>query len=186
MAVWSDADVERRHLAVLRQYHIPAAPDPAVDELTALACEACQTPIALVSILEENGERVAWRRGVGEAALPDDFSFAAHTVLQLDLFIVPDAAMDERFAHHPLVAGRPHLRFYAGATLVSPEGTRLGALSVVDVVPRELTARQQDALRRLGRQVMAHFELLRPRAQKVHAGERIANGASHEPSDLLC
>lgn len=86
-------------------------------------------------------------------------SICAHAILQPGLFVVPDTLGDERFASNPLVAGEPHLRFYAGALLESAEGLPLGTLCVLDNEPRELTAEQKDILMMLARTAMAQLEL---------------------------
>ena len=90
-----------------------------------------------------------------------DISFCGHAIHQSGLFIVPDAARDERFADNPLVTAAPRIRFYAGAPLVSPEGQALGMLCVIDHVPRDLRPNQQESLRILSRHVMAQLELRR-------------------------
>jgi len=89
-----------------------------------------------------------------------DIAFCASAILQPDVFIVPDASMDERFAESPLVAADPRIRFYAGATLMA-DGHALGTLCVLDRVPRQLTEEQVEALRALRRQVLAQLELRR-------------------------
>ncbi len=78
-----------------------------------------------------------------------------------DLFIVEDAAADERFSSNPLVTSEPKIRFYAGAPLITPNNLALGALCVIDRVSRKLTEEQSDALRALSRQVMAELEVRR-------------------------
>ena len=89
------------------------------------------------------------------------------------MFIVPDAGQDERFADNPLVTGDPHIRFYAGAPLVTAEGHALGALCVMDRVPRQLTSSQQESLRVLSRQVMAQLELRRQTRELVESEARL-------------
>jgi len=86
-------------------------------------------------------------------------AFCAHTILQPEPLIVPNALEDERFFDNPLVQGGLDLRFYAGVSLVTPSGYRLGTLCVLDQQPREITAEQLDAVKTLAESVMAHLEL---------------------------
>jgi PAS domain S-box-containing protein len=90
-----------------------------------------------------------------------------------NLFIVPDATQDERFAQNPLVTGDPGICFDAGAPLVTPEDATLGALCVIDHQPRTLTQAQEQALRVLARQVMTHLELRRQMRELLESEERL-------------
>ncbi len=151
---------EAERLAALRDFGIlDTPPEPAYDELSALAAYICQTPIALISLVDEDRQwfksRIGWTAGES----PRDVAFCAHTILQLDLLVVPDASADERFATNPLVTSPPSIRFYAGAPLLTPEGHALGSLCVIDHKPRELTAKQSCALRALSHQVVAQLRL---------------------------
>jgi diguanylate cyclase (GGDEF)-like protein/PAS domain S-box-containing protein len=86
-------------------------------------------------------------------------AFCAHTILQDDMMIVPDALQDERFFDNPLVTAAPDIRFYAGVPLITSQGFHLGTLCVIDRVPRVLTAAQRDAIKVLADNVMAHLDL---------------------------
>ena len=99
--------------------------------------------------------------GISAEETSRDIAFWAHAILHSDVMIVPDFFSDARFADNPLVTQEPHLRFYAGAPLITPTGKNLGTLCVIDREPRELTTNQQQALQALGRQVMAQLELRR-------------------------
>ncbi len=91
-----------------------------------------------------------------------------------DVFVVPDAAADSRFATNPLVTDERGVRFYAGAPLLTPEGFAVGTLCVLDRQPRELRPAQIESLRALARQVMAQLELRRRRrTEKEQSGEKL-------------
>ncbi|WP_395753059.1 PAS domain S-box protein [Prosthecobacter sp.] len=151
---------EAQRLQVLRAYDILDSPaEVAFDEITALAADICQTPIALVTLVDGSRQWFKSRVGLSTTQTPRDHAFCAHALASADLLIVPDALKDERFARNPLVLGDPQIRFYAGAPLVAPGGEALGTLCVIDRVPRQLTEMQQRALRVLSQQVMSQIQL---------------------------
>ncbi len=153
---------EELRLSTLQRYDIlDTVPEQAFEDLTALALHICGAPVALVSLVDRHRQWFKSKLGVSFDETARNISFCGHAILQPDLFIVPDATKDERFADNPLVTGESQVRFYAGAPLISPDGQAIGTLCIMDHVPRELTARQQDALRMLARQVMSQLELRR-------------------------
>lgn len=174
-------DDEAARLAALRSYDLlDTAPDEAFDDLTELAAHICEAPIALITLLDEDRQWFKSRVGLSVAETSRDVAFCAHAIHQPDLFIVPDATKDPRFADNALVTDQPKIRFYAGAPLVTPDGHALGTLCVIDRVPRQLRVEHQQALRVLSRHVMAQVELRR-RTRELDA----ANGARDEALDLL-
>ena len=154
---------EELRLAALRQYDVLDTPaEPAFDELAQLAAHICQTPIALITLLDGTRQWFKARPGISVTETSRDTAFCAHTILDKETVLeVPDATKDRRFADNPLVLADPGIVFYAGAPLVTPAGQPLGSLCVIDHVPRTLTAEQRAALRCLSRQVMAQLELRR-------------------------
>lgn len=152
---------ERKRIAALRRFGIlDTEPDPAFDEIARLAAAICQTPIALISFVDETRQWFKSRVGFDSAQTPRAQSFCAHLLDQRDIVTIPDARRDVRFRGNPLVEGGPMFRFYAGAPLISPEGHGLGMLCVIDRQPRaKLPDQQAEALRTLSRAVMAQMEL---------------------------
>ncbi|MBV8553032.1 MAG: response regulator [Acidobacteriaceae bacterium] len=162
---------EAKRLAALRRYHVlDTEPEHAFDRLSRLAACLFEAPIASVSLLDEKRHFMKSGVGVDFRETPRECAFSAHTILGDDAFVVTDALKDERFANNPLVTGPPGIRFYAGVPLKTHDGFRLGAMCVLDVVPRpEPAAELLDALKDLAALVMEQLELRRTR-RKLEAG----------------
>lgn len=153
---------EAARLAALRRYRIlDTEPERQFDDLTALASYICEAPIALLTLIDSDRQWFKSKVGISLQETSRSIAFCDHTIRQDDLMIVPDALEDARFATNPTVTSEPYIRFYAGASLVTPDGHALGSLCVVDKVPRTLTPQQEDALRALRNQVIAQLELRR-------------------------
>ena len=154
---------ESERLATLQSYQIlDTLPEQEYDDIVAIASHICGTPIALVSLVDANRQWFKARVGVDVDQTDRDAAFCAHAILNhTEVLDVPDATEDPRFADNPLVTGEPHIRFYAGSPLVTPDGVALGTLCVIDSQRRELTTIQRESLRALGRQVTALLELRR-------------------------
>jgi PAS domain-containing protein len=159
---------EPERLAALRGLNIlDTPPELAYDELSALAACICQTPIALISLVEEGRQWFKSRVGLTVGETPRELAFCAHAILEPDLLIVPDASTDERFANNPLVTSPPFIRFYAGAPLLTAEGHALGTICVIDHRPRQFSAEQAHALRALSHQVVAQLRLRSQLAEQI-------------------
>lgn len=153
-------ETETARLEALYQYQIlDTEPEAAFDDLTQLAAQICNTPIALVSLVDKERQWFKSKIGLTACETHRDIAFCAHTILQNDPFIVHNALNDPRFANNILVTQEPGIRFYAGAPLVTSEGYRLGTLCVIDRVPRQLSLEQINALQALSRQVVSQLEL---------------------------
>lgn len=133
-------------------------PEPVFDDLTRLAAQVCDAPMALISLVDRDRHWFKSTVGVEMTEIPRQDTFCDYTICQEGLLVVPDAAADGRFAQCAVVAGVPHVRFYAGAPLLSPSGHALGTLCVFDHKPRRLDPRQKNALLALSRQVLAQME----------------------------
>lgn len=158
---------EESRLAALCSYNIlDTLPEKEFDDIVRLVSYICDVPVALISLVDRDRQWFKADKGMDITQTSREVSFCAHALDQEDLFVVPDATLDERFAANPLVTGDLGIRFYAGAPLLTPEGKVLGALCAIDRKPRTLTAEQQEALMTLGRQVMSLFELRRRIAEQ--------------------
>ena len=155
-------DAER--VASLLTYGIlDTPPEQAFDDITELAAQITGCAIAGVNFVDE--ERL-WRKSkycnpFEGLERPRDTTICAASICRTDLLVVPDLSADERFSDYPHVTGEPYLRFYCGMPLINSQGYALGALCVLDYVERKLTFEQTEAMRRLGRQVVAQLELRR-------------------------
>lgn len=152
---------EPARLAALHNLAIlDTLPEQGFDDITLLAAHICETPIALVSLVDTARQWFKSRVGLDATETPRDVAFCAHAILQPEeIFVVPDASRDARFAHNPLVTGDLSIRFYAGTPLVMPDGHALGTLCVIDRRPRDISIAQKAALAALGRQVVAQLLL---------------------------
>jgi GAF domain-containing protein len=167
-------DNETERLAALREYHIlDTGAEQAYDDITALAAYLCDVPIAMISLVDESRQWFKSKLGLNEQETPRDVAFCAHAILQSEPLIVRDALKDTRFADSSLVTRSPHIRFYAGFPLASPEGFTLGTLCAIDRKPRQLSLKQKTAMQALARQVMTLLELRRVSRRMAEALEKV-------------
>jgi GAF domain-containing protein len=177
-------EIER--LAALASYAIlDTAPEPAYDGLARLAAHLCQAPIALITLVDDRRQWFKARIGLDVVSTSRTDSFCAWTLDHDGVMSVDDTVLDPRFADNALVTGEPHIRFYAGAPLRSPDGFTLGALCVIDRRPRDgLTAAQADGLEVLAHQVVTELELRRALVAAREA-EDLLIAADHLKDDVV-
>ncbi|HKC58163.1 MAG TPA: GAF domain-containing protein [Vicinamibacterales bacterium] len=155
---------EAARLRALRLYRIlDTGSEKAFDDLTELAAAICDTPMSLITLIDESRQWFKSRVGVAVQETERDIAFCAHAILQDDLFVVEDATKDARFAQNPYVVDHT-VRFYAGAPLTVADGIALGTLCVIDRKPRHLTKRQISALTVLRQAAVTQLELRRAMA----------------------
>ena len=147
-------------LAELDRLHvIDSVEEQAYDDITRMAATVCGTPIALITLLDDKRQWFKSRLGVQATETPLELSFCIHAIAQPDRpLVVEDTAKDERFVANPLVTGEPHIRFYAGAPLVTANGHALGTVCVLDSQPREVSAHQLEQLQFMAQQVVLMLE----------------------------
>ncbi len=152
----------QQRLAALAAYEImDTAPEEAFDDLTQLTSFICDTPIALVTLLDLNRQWFKSKVGLCASETPIEDAFCRLAIEQQDVFLITNASEDDRFAANPLVTGEPNIRFYAGAPLITPEGVALGTLCAIDTVPRSFSDQQKLALQALARSVVGTLEMRR-------------------------
>lgn len=164
---------EQVRLEALKRYNVlDTQAELAYDDIARLAATIAQTPIALISLIDENRQWFKSRMGLDAHQTSREIAFCAHAIRNPEnTFIVPDAQEDARFADNPLVTGDPHIRFYAGAPLITPDNHALGTLCVIDRMPRELSQEQRESLEALSRLVVTQLELRRHAAELRAAAE---------------
>ena len=183
---------EEDRLAALRELDLldtPAESD--FDNLALIAAALCDTPMALLAVVDRHRLWFKARVGVEVAEMPREPSFCAHTMAARGLFIVNDTWSDARFAGHRLMSEEIYARFYAGVPLTTSNGLIWGTLCVLDHNVRDLSPSQREALLALGRQAVAQAELRRQRRQleatvaRLERSERHAREMREQLKDLL-
>jgi len=155
-----------RRVEALRNYDIMDTPQEEVyDDITLLTSFICETPIALITLLDLDRQWFKSKVGIEATETPIELAFCSYAIQQEKVFLIPDALEDDRFRANPMVTSEPYIRFYAGAPLITPRGVPLGTLCAVDRVPRQFTDSQQRALSALARQVITQLELRRTMRQ---------------------
>jgi diguanylate cyclase (GGDEF)-like protein/PAS domain S-box-containing protein len=159
-------------------------PEQVFDDIVQLASHICGTPIALVSLVDSERQWFKARLGMDAEQTHRSLSFCAHAIGSAEpVFVVEDTLQDQRFSGNALVTGEPHIRSYAGAPIVMPDGSALGTVCVIDTVARTLSAGQLGALQALARQTAVLLQARRDTLaseQQSHEQSRLAAQAAAE------
>ena len=146
---------ENRRLTALQHLKVLDSPFETIfDSITRMASDVCGTPIALISLVDEN--RIWFKSNVGLESFietPRDGSFCQQTLVNEELLEIPDATLDERFWDNPMVTAHPDLRFYCGVPIKLPMGEIIGAICVLDLKPNYLNDCQRKTIEGLAKLV---------------------------------
>ncbi|MBD2203080.1 PAS domain S-box protein [Calothrix sp. FACHB-1219] len=153
---------ERQRLEALRTYQIlDTVPEKAFDDLAFLAAEICQTPIALVNLIDSHRQWFKAKVGLNIEQMPRELGFCPICIQQSQPLIIPDTLADEQYANSLVVIAEPNVRFYAGVPLIAPGGEAIGTICVVDRVPRQISDRQIASLQALSSLAIRELEMRR-------------------------
>ncbi len=147
---------DNRRLKELYRYEVlDTSYEDEFNDVVQLAATICNTPIALVSLIDQQRQWFKAKLGIEANEFPRDISFCGHTInADTAVFEVSDATKDERFLDNPLVVESPYIRFYTGIPLINNNGFKVGTISVMDTQPRTLNEVQIFTLQTLARQVV--------------------------------
>jgi diguanylate cyclase (GGDEF)-like protein/PAS domain S-box-containing protein len=151
---------ERDRLEALRGCDVlDTSREAEFDDVAELAADICNTPMAVVTLIDEKRQWFKSRIGIEVTETPREVAFCDAVVRQREKFVVPDAHQDPHYKRNPMVTGKPFIRFYSGVPLITRDHHVLGTLAVLDRVPRTLTEWQSHALETLGHEVVTRLEL---------------------------
>ncbi len=178
-----------RHKALCPSEILQMYPEETFDDFTRLAAQICDTPAAVMTLIDHNRLWFKSKFGLTVTGTTCEIGFCTHTLQQNQVLVVQDALADERFANDPSVTSEPYIRFYAGAPLITSQGQVLGALGVIDYVPRELNLEQLEGLQALSRQAIAQLELRRNladlAAQATQQSKQLEAKLDHRQKEIL-
>ncbi len=153
-------DNESERLNALRETRLlDSRADPAFDRITRMAAKLLEVPTVLVSLVDDHRQWFKSRYGLDASETARSISFCGHTILQRDIFVVENATAHPDFCDNPLVTDAPHIRFYAGAPICTPDGHRIGTLCLIDYKPRSFSGTQKSLHRFLADQVETQIAL---------------------------
>ncbi len=176
---------EQERLAALQHYRLEiTGQEPEFDRIAHQAADLFDAPIALVTLVLEDEQRFMGICGLTSPGAPRDIAFCAHVLSGEEVFVIPDARLDPRFACNPLVTGPPHIRFYAGAPLMLAPGLVAGSLCVIGPEPREFGPVERRRLAALAETVVDMISNRLGRLMARNAEER-AESITRQRDEIL-
>jgi PAS domain S-box-containing protein len=153
---------EQERLSELQRYRImDTERESDFDDLSRLAAQLCGVSLAAITFIDRDRQWFKSALGFDAWQAPRNHSFCMHAMEQTAPLVVTDAWRDPRFADAPFVTGAPHMRFYAGVPLITPDGYAIGTFCVMDPSPSEISDGQLDMLKALANQISKLLELRR-------------------------
>ena len=177
---------ESQRIQALHAYEIlDTAAESEFDRITEIASRVCDMPISLISLIDKERQWFKSRVGFDLEETPRDLSFCQYTLTEDQLLEIRDAAQDDRFKSNTLVTADPHIRYYAGLPLVDANGFALGALCVIDRVPRQLDENQKQIFSLLRDEVVALI-VNRKEKEKYKESEQKLKAFFDHSQSLMC
>jgi hypothetical protein len=143
---------------VNRFLQMETSKDTELQQLVELASQICGSPMAMITLMDDETQHVRFKVGVSISEVPYQDTFCRYTVAQKEMLVITDATLDERVMNNKFVLNDPNIRFYAGAPLTTHDDLIMGTLCVYDIQPKILTPIQEKMLSRLAKQVTRLME----------------------------
>ncbi|NIJ45718.1 PAS domain S-box-containing protein [Wenyingzhuangia heitensis] len=173
---------EKQRIKALMSYDLlDTKEEKEFDRITKLASLICETPISLISLIDEDRQWFKAKIGVTVEETQRDIAFCHHAIQQKEIYEVFDASVDDRFKENPLVTNDPNIKFYSGQPLIDPNGYTLGTLCVIDQKPKKLNKSQKEALRLLADEVIDLIVDRKAKEDYKHFGKLFVLS-----NDLIC
>lgn len=152
---------------------LDTGPERAYDDITRLLATTLAVPITMVNLLDAERDWFKSRVGIQQTQSPVVTSFCeAFFNTSRDLIVVEDTLSDPQLKAHPMVSGRPFIRFYAAARL-KVRGETIGTLCAYDIHPRQLAIDQLEHLSTLANaaaELIGRRHTAKPRTPNIPAG----------------
>ena len=172
------ADTQRL-VAVRALGLLDTPPEERFDGITRLAARAFNVSWAAVSLVDAGRAWYKSRYGIGPSELPRLTAFDHRVIASPGPLVVADASHDPDLRAHPLVAGEPRLRFFAGHPVAAADGSKVGALTIADPKVRDFSPADLQMLRNLAEWVEREFNLLQVQTELKWAKEQQRRGEEH-------